>query len=90
MTAIKTLCIALTALLFSASAVAFEPNLNDEMELDVARAILNIEWRDASENLISYESYTVADATTPTDQVVDFSVTSGPWRRMRCEVPGGR
>ena len=46
MTAIKTLCIALTALLFSASAVAFEPNLNDEMELDVARAILNIKKAD--------------------------------------------
>jgi len=46
MTAIKTLCIALTALLFSAGALAFEPNVNDEMELDVARAILNIKKAD--------------------------------------------
>ncbi len=41
-------------------------------------AILNIEWRDAGGNLISYESHTVLDATTPTGQVVTYRVTSGP------------
>ncbi len=41
-------------------------------------AILNIEWRDASENLISYESHLVADASTPVDEVQDITVTSGP------------
>ena len=46
MRAIKTLCIALTVLLFSTSAVAFEPNVNDEMELNVARAILSIKQTD--------------------------------------------
>jgi hypothetical protein len=40
-------------------------------------AILNIEWRDSGGGLISYESYPVADAATPADMVVDFSVTSG-------------
>jgi len=43
-----------------------------------SRAILNIEWRDASENLISYESYTVADASTPVDEIQTFYVESGP------------
>lgn len=41
-------------------------------------AILNIEWRDASEGLISYESHTVVDAATPTGEVREFSVVSGP------------
>jgi hypothetical protein len=43
-----------------------------------SRAILNIEWRDAGGNLISYESHTVADVSTPVDDVQDFSVSSGP------------
>ncbi len=43
-----------------------------------SRAILNIEWRSASGALISYESYTVADASTPLDEVQLFAVTSGP------------
>jgi FlgD Ig-like domain len=30
-------------------------------------ALLNVEWRDAGGNLISYESHTVADASTPTE-----------------------
>jgi hypothetical protein len=41
-----------------------------------SKAILNIEWRDASQNLISYESHTVADASTPAGQVVSDSVVS--------------
>lgn len=41
-------------------------------------AILNIEWRDAGGNLISYESHTVIDASTPAGEVVQFSVESGP------------
>jgi hypothetical protein len=41
-----------------------------------SRAILNIEWRDSGGNLISYESHTVADATTPVGQVKSVSVTS--------------
>jgi hypothetical protein len=42
-----------------------------------SQAILNIEWRDGGSNLISYESYTVADASSPADQWIDFSVESG-------------
>ena len=47
-----------------------------------SRAILNIEWRDAAGDLIEYESHTVADATTPVDEIQDFSVESG-------EAPAG-
>jgi hypothetical protein len=43
-----------------------------------SRAIVNIEWRGADGNLISYESHTVADAATPVDDVQDFAVQSGP------------
>jgi hypothetical protein len=43
-----------------------------------SRAILNIEWRTAAGALISYESHTVADASTPADAVQEFSVVSGP------------
>lgn len=43
-----------------------------------ARAILNIEWRDAGDNLISYESFPVADPGTATDEVQFIDVTSGP------------
>jgi hypothetical protein len=43
-----------------------------------SRAILNIEWRDMVGNLISYESHTVAGASTPVDVVQEFSVVSGP------------
>ena len=42
------------------------------------RAILNIEWRDSGGNLISYESYTVADAATPTGEIQEFYVESNP------------
>jgi len=42
-----------------------------------ARAILNIEWRDGGGGLISYESHTVADPSTPTDEPVRFGIESG-------------
>jgi len=41
-------------------------------------AIVNIEWRDAGDKLISYESHVVADAATPTDEYQPFAVVSGP------------
>jgi hypothetical protein len=43
-----------------------------------SKAILNIEWRDSGGNLISYESHTVADTSTPLGEVQNFSVASGP------------
>jgi hypothetical protein len=43
-----------------------------------SKAILNIEWRDSGDNLISYESHTVADASTPLDEIQEFYVESGP------------
>jgi hypothetical protein len=43
-----------------------------------SKAILNIEWRDGGDNLISFESYTVADAFTPVDEIQEFYVESGP------------
>lgn len=39
-------------------------------------ALLNIEWRNSSGALLSYESHTVASAASPTGQWLDFSVTS--------------
>lgn len=41
-------------------------------------ALVNIEWRDAGGSLISYETYSPADAATPIGEVQHFSVTSGP------------
>ena len=41
-------------------------------------AIINIEWRDSGDNLISFESHVVADASTPVDEIQDFYVESGP------------
>lgn len=41
-----------------------------------SRALLNIEWRDAGGNLISYESHTAADASTPKDAWRSYSVQS--------------
>lgn len=41
-----------------------------------SRAILNLEWRNSSGALISYESHTVADASTPPGEVQDVSVSS--------------
>jgi hypothetical protein len=43
-----------------------------------SKAILNIEWRDGADVLISYESYTVADASTPPGDIQEFYVESGP------------
>ncbi|RPJ41485.1 MAG: hypothetical protein EHM19_11825, partial [Candidatus Latescibacterota bacterium] len=41
-------------------------------------ALVNIEWRSSSGSLISYESYAPIDASAPTGEVRDFSVTTGP------------
>lgn len=43
-----------------------------------SQAILNIEWRNASGNLISYESHAAADATTPQDAWRVYTVQSQP------------
>jgi hypothetical protein len=42
------------------------------------RALVNIEWRDASGGLISYESHTVADEATATGQMLRVSIESAP------------
>ena len=39
-------------------------------------AIVNVEWRDAGDNLISYESFAVAGPASPTDQWLAFALTS--------------
>jgi hypothetical protein len=41
-------------------------------------ALVNVEWRDGSGNLIDYDSFSVATAASPTDQYLDFSVLAGP------------
>ena len=41
-------------------------------------ALVNIEWRDASGDLLSYDSFTVADAGSPTDEYIEFEVLSNP------------
>ncbi|MDO9695035.1 MAG: FlgD immunoglobulin-like domain containing protein [Candidatus Latescibacteria bacterium] len=41
-------------------------------------ALVNVEWRDGAGALIDYDSYTVADASSPADQYLDFSLLSGP------------
>jgi hypothetical protein len=41
-------------------------------------ALINVEWRDAGDNLISFDTFTVADAATPTDQMQAVEVTSSP------------
>ena len=45
-----------------------------------SKAIVNIEWRDAVGGLISYESFTAADASTPKDQfrLVTFQSQAAP------------
>ncbi|HSG26960.1 MAG TPA: hypothetical protein VLA34_00670, partial [Candidatus Krumholzibacterium sp.] len=42
------------------------------------QAKINIEWRDSAGNLMYFESHLVASSSTPTDEIQDFSVTSGP------------
>ena len=46
--------------------------------LQQCSAIVNVEWRDAGGGLISYESYPVADAATPTDSYAEFTILSTP------------
>lgn len=41
-------------------------------------ALVNIEWRDGAGQLIDFDSFTVADATTPRDAYAAFSVQSSP------------
>jgi hypothetical protein len=43
-----------------------------------SKAILNIEWRDSGDNIISFESHDVIIASTPLDNIQEFSDTSGP------------
>lgn len=46
--------------------------------LGQCKAILNIEWRAGNGTLISYESHTLADATTPVGEANVVTVTSQP------------
>ncbi len=41
-------------------------------------AIVNVEWRDSGGELIDYDSFTVADAASPTDEFIDFNLLSSP------------
>ena len=41
-------------------------------------ALVNVEWRDAGGGLIDYDSFAVADASSPADEWLDFAVTSAP------------
>jgi hypothetical protein len=41
-------------------------------------ALVNVEWRDASGDLIDYHSFSVADAASPVDDFLDFAVVSDP------------
>ncbi len=41
-------------------------------------ALVNVEWRDAADNLIAYDSFTVADAASPQDIYLDFDLLSSP------------
>lgn len=41
-------------------------------------ALVNIEWRDAGGELIDYDSFAVADASTPTDEYIEFALLSNP------------
>jgi hypothetical protein len=41
-------------------------------------AIVNIEWRNAAEELIDFETFVVATASTPEDEYLEFSVVSNP------------
>ncbi|MBP6876301.1 MAG: hypothetical protein KBD56_09535 [Candidatus Eisenbacteria bacterium] len=43
-----------------------------------SRAIVNIEWRDAAGELIDYDSFAVADPSTPADDYQDFMIVSAP------------
>lgn len=41
-------------------------------------AIVNVEWRDSGDNLIDYDSFTVANSSSPADEYLDFSLVSNP------------
>lgn len=45
-----------------------------------SKALVNVEWRDAGGNLLSYDSFTAADASTPTDlgRVFTFTTSAAP------------
>jgi hypothetical protein len=43
-----------------------------------SRGILNIEWRDSNDDIISYESHQVIFPSTMKDEIQKISVTSGP------------
>ncbi len=42
-----------------------------------SKAIVNIEWHDSADDMISYESHDAATASTPTGAYQEFAVTSG-------------
>ncbi len=39
-------------------------------------ALVNIEWRDALGDLIDYDTFTIADTSSPLDEYIDFSLLS--------------
>ena len=41
-------------------------------------AMVNIEWRDGADQLIGYDTFSVANAATPADEYVEFQVLSSP------------
>ena len=41
-------------------------------------ALVNIEWRDANGELIDYDSFSVSNSDSPTDEYIDFAVLSNP------------
>lgn len=60
------------------SATAYVWHATDHPLGGQSRALLNLEWRDDADELISYESFTVADLTTPSDVPVRAEVESAP------------
>ena len=43
-----------------------------------SKAIVNIEWHNSADDIISYESHDAATAATPTDEYQEFAVITGP------------
>jgi len=41
-------------------------------------ALVNVEWRNAGGELIDYDTFSVADASSPPDEYIDFSLISTP------------
>lgn len=41
-------------------------------------ALVNIEWRDRAGELLDYDSFPVADSSTPLDEYLEFTLTSSP------------